>query len=67
MGAGTAGISWLQATKLHYQWIEVVLVLVFPKVLAACSRQVRALRGLFLVDLQDRGKFGRSKLPVAGK
>ena len=66
MGAGTVGISWLQATKLHYQWIEVVLSS-FSKVLAACSRQVRALRGLFLVDLQDRGKFGGSKLPVARK
>jgi hypothetical protein len=31
VGAGTAGISWLQATKLHYQVIEVVLFLVFRK------------------------------------
>jgi hypothetical protein len=67
VGAGTAGISWLQATKLHYQWIEVVLVLVFRKSSRLAHGRSGALRGLFLVDLQDRGKFGRSKLPVAGK
>ena len=58
VGAGTAGTSWLQATNLHYEWIEVALVLVFESP-RSCSREVRALRGLFLADFQDRGKFGR--------
>jgi hypothetical protein len=44
VGAGTAGTSWLQATKLHYQWIEVVLVPLFESgLLTGGTRSARTV------------------------
>jgi len=57
VGAGTVGISWLQATKLHYQWIEVVLVLVFESprgLLTAGTRSARAVARWFARSRQAR-------------
>jgi hypothetical protein len=58
VGAGTAGISWLQATKLHYQWIEVYLSS-FSKSSRLAHGRHALCAGCSSLILQDCGKFGR--------